>query len=169
MIVHIIPHARDQGLSPTTAAAVLSTIGGISMLGRFVMGTAVDKIGGKRSLIICLTALLTSLVLLQSGGTPWILFLFALVYGFAHGGIFTVVSPTIAEFFGTGSHGALFGLILFCGTLGGSIGPWLTGYIFDTTGSYRLAFMILTVLATTGLVLICCLRPSQRIDRVEST
>ena len=61
-IVHIIPHARDTGLPPATAAAVLSTIGGVSMLGRFVMGTANDHIGGKRSLIICLMLLITSLV-----------------------------------------------------------------------------------------------------------
>ncbi len=48
-IVHIVPHGRDQGLPPVTAAGVLATIGGVSMLGRFVMGSINDKIGGKRS------------------------------------------------------------------------------------------------------------------------
>ena len=45
------------------------------------------------------------------------------------------------------------------GTIGGSIGPWLTGYFFDLSGSYREAFIILTVLAIIGLVLIILLRP----------
>ena len=162
-IIHIIPHARDLGLPPTSAAAVLSTIGGVSMLGRIVMGTANDKIGGKRSLIICLVLLISSLVLLILGSSIWILFLFAIIYGFAHGGLFTVMSPTIAELFGTGSHGTLFGLILFSGTIGGSVGPWLTGYVFDTTGSYQIAFIILIVLAMTGLGLICYLHPLKQI------
>jgi MFS-type transporter involved in bile tolerance (Atg22 family) len=86
------------------------------------------------------------------------LFVFAVIYGFAHGGLFTVMSPTVAELFGTGSHGSLFGMILFSGTLGGSIGPWLTGYIFDLTGSYRAAFVMLTALAVFGLALIASLR-----------
>jgi MFS family permease len=162
-IIHIIPHARDLGLSPTSAAAVLSTIGGVSMLGRIVMGTANDKIGGKHSLIICLVLLISSLGMLILGSSMWLLFVFAVIYGFAHGGLFTVMSPTIAELFGTASHGTLFGLILFCGTIGGSVGPWLTGYVFDTTGSYQIAFIILIALATAGLGLISSLRPVKQI------
>ena len=158
-IVHIVPHAQDQGLRPATAAAVLSTIGGVSMLGRFTMGTINDRIGGKRSLITCFILLLTSLIWLQVGGDAWILFIFAVIYGFAHGGFFTVMSPTVAELFGTSSHGQLFGIVLFSGTLGGAAGPIITGYIYDVTGSYRLAFMLLTALVALGFLLISLLRP----------
>ena len=159
-IVHIVPHARDQGMSPTTAAAVLSTIGAASMLGRFVMGITNDRIGGKRSLALSFIILIGSLVWLQFALSPWMLYLFAVVYGFAHGALFTVMSPAVAEWFGTASHGQLFGTVLFFGTLGGSVGPLLTGYIFDVSGSYRLAFMVLTALAISGLVLILLLPPS---------
>ena len=159
VIVHIVPHARDQGLLPTTAAAVISTIGGVSMIGRVVMGAASDKIGGKRALIVCFIIMLGSLVWLQVAGSAWMLFLFAVVYGFAHGGFFTVMSPTVAELFGTGSHGLIFGIVLFSGTLGGSIGPLLTGYIFDVTGSYRAAFLVLTTLVAIGFALMAFLRP----------
>lgn len=159
-IIHIVPHARDQGLPPTIAAAVLSTMGAVSMLGRFVMGTINDRIGGKRSLLLCFIILISSLVWLQVSSRAWMLFVFAIVYGFAHGGLFTVMSPTIAEYFGTGSHGQLFGTVLFSGTIGGSIGPLLTGYIFDIIGGYRIAFLVLTALAVTGFLLICSLRPT---------
>ena len=158
-IVHIIPHAQDQGLAPTVSAAVLSTIGGVSMLGRIVMGTANDGIGGKRSLIICFIILIGSLGWLQVADSALMLFIFAVIYGFAHGGLFTVMSPTVAELFGTGSHGLLFGMVLFSGTIGGSVGPLMTGYIFDLTGSYQAAFIVLTALAMMGLVLIISLRP----------
>jgi len=86
------------------------------------------------------------------------LFLFAILYGFAHGGLFTVMSPTVAELFGTGSHGLLFGIVLFSGTLGGAIGPLMAGRIFDLTGSYRLVFLILTAMAVVGFILITTLR-----------
>lgn len=68
----------------------------------------------------------------------------------------------VAELFGTDAHGALFGLVWFSGAVGGSIGPWLAGFVFDKTDSYRLAFMILLMLALTGLGLVVCLRPLNR-------
>lgn len=160
--VHIVPHARDLGLSPTTAAGVLSTIGGISMLGRIVMGTANDRIGGKYSLIVCFITLLCGLIWVQVAGKAWMLFLFASIYGFSHGGFFTVVSPTVAEFFGTGSHGVLFGIVVFCGTIGGSVGPIMAGRIFDVTGSYQIAFLVLTVVVALGLALMTFLKPIQK-------
>jgi len=162
IIVHIVPHARDLGLSPATAAGVLSTIGGVSLLGRIVMGMVNDRIGGKGSLILCFIVLLCGLVWLQVASTVWMLFLFAAIYGFAHGSFFTVVSPTIAELFGTLSHGVLFGIILFSGMVGGSVSPIMAGRIFDTTGSYQIAFIILIAIAAIGLALITLLKPLQK-------
>ena len=162
IIVHIVPHATDLGLSPGSAAAVLATIGGVSMLGRLVMGTWNDRIGGKRSLIICFILLLGSLLWLQVALEAWMLFIFAVVYGLAHGGFFTVMSPMVAELFGTGSHGLLFGLVLAGGTMGGAVGPVLAGRAFDVTGSYRVVFWVLTALVVVGFILIILLRPLRR-------
>ena len=159
IIVHIVPYATDLGLPLATAAGVLSTIGGVSMIGRVVMGTAIDRIAGKRSLIICFVVLLCGLLLLQVAKEIWMLYLFAAIYGFAHGGFFTVVSPTLAELFGMGSHGALFASVLFSGTIGGAFGPLLAGHIFDVVGSYQIVFLILTGVALIGLLLITMLRP----------
>lgn len=166
-IVHIVPHARDQGLEPTVAAAVLSTIGGVSVLGRFVMGVANDRIGGRRSLMAGFIILAGALIWLQFATQPWMLFLFALMYGFAHGALFTVMSPTVAELFGTESHGLIFGLVLFSGTLGGSVGPLMAGIVHDVTGSYRAAFMLMALMALSGLLLVAFLR-SGRERRSES-
>ncbi len=157
--MHIVPYARDLGLAPAYAAGVLSTIGGVSILGRIVMGAANDRIGGKRALIICLIVLFCGLIWLQLATEAWMLFLFAAIYGFAHGGFFTVVSPMVAELFGTDSHGLLFGIILFSGTLGGAVGPLMAGRTFDVTGSYRMVFLVLSVLTLIGFVLIILLRP----------
>jgi MFS family permease len=161
VIVHIVPYARDLGLAPVYAAGVLSTIGGVSILGRIVMGAASDRIGGKRGLVTCLIVLFCSFIWLQFATEAWMLFLFAVLYGFAHGGFFTLVSPMVAELFGTGSHGLLFGIILFSGTLGGAVGPVMAGRTFDVTGSYRLVFLVLSVLTLIGFVLMISL-PAMR-------
>jgi MFS family permease len=75
-----------------------------------------------------------------------ILFFFVGLYGFAHGALFVVVPPTIAEYFGLRDHASLFGIVIFCGTIGGAIGPILAGAAFDLTGSYNIAFATLFVL-----------------------
>lgn len=160
IIVHIVPYARDIGLSPAIAAGLLSTIGGVSMLGRIVMGAANDRLGGRQSLIICFSVLSASLVWLLLASNAWMLYLFAIVYGFAHGSLFTVISPTIAELFGTHSHGLLFGLVLFSGTLGGSTGPLLAGFLFDHTGTYQIVLIVLTLMASLGLFMVTLLRPA---------
>jgi MFS family permease len=162
IVVHIVPHATDLGLAPGTAAGVISAIGGMSIVGRFVLGSAYDRIGGKRSLMICFIILFCSIIWLQVAGSAWMLFLFAVVYGFAHGGLFTVVSPTVAELFGTGSHGVLFGIVLFSGNFAGAISPILAGRIFDVMGSYRIIFLMLIVVAATGFVLVSLLRPLRK-------
>ena len=157
IMVHIVPHATDVGLSSTTAAVILSTIGGISMVGRFVTGIVIDRIGSRHTMIICFILLIPTLLWLQVAREVWMLYLFAVVYGFAHGGLFTVISPIVAEYFGIRSHGVLFGIIAFSGTVGGAVGSVLAGRIFDITGSYNLAFWICTALGTVGLGLMLSL------------
>ncbi len=159
VMIHIVPHATDLGVAPPVAAMILSTIGAVSIAGRLTIGTLFDRLGGRRSLTICFVVLLVSFVLLQLAEATWMLFLFAAIYGFAHGGFFTVMSPTLAEFFGTGSHGVIFGIVLFSGTIGGAIGPLLAGILFDQTGSYEVVFLILAGFAVLGLLLTCALRP----------
>ena len=159
IMVHIVPHAIDLGAAPATAALILSAIGGLSIAGRLTVGTVNDRIGGKRSLIICFVVLACALAMLQVADRAALLFVFAGVYGFAHGGLLTVISPTVAELFGTDSHGVLFGIVLFCGTLGGALGPWLAGALFDSSGSYSVAFLLLTGVALLGVVLLLMLRP----------
>jgi MFS family permease len=159
MMVHIVPHATDLGISPIAAAGILSTIGGVSMVGRLVTGFAIDRVGTKKLLIVFFLILIASLLWVQVSKELWMLYVFAVVYAFAHGGFFTVISPIVAELFGISSHGVLFGIVSFGLTVGGSIGPTLAGYVFDVIHSYQLVFFILAGLAVAGLILSSLLRP----------
>ena len=159
VMVHIVPFAMDINVSPTKAAGVLSTIGGVSMVGRFFSGLAIDRIGSRRVMIFCFFLLVAGLLWLQLAKELWMIYLFAVIYGIAHGGFFTTFSPIVAEFFGIKSHGALFGIAMFSGTFGGAIGPFLAGYIFDVTGGYGLAIWISILMSALGFVLISLLKP----------
>jgi MFS family permease len=88
------------------------------------------------------------------------LYLFAAVYGIAHGSYFTVMSPLVAELFGLASHGAILGIGFLFGNLGGSIGPVLAGLVFDTVRSYRPVFLTMIGLAVGTLILANILRPA---------
>ncbi len=159
IMVHIVPYARDIEVSALRAASVLSTIGGVSMIGRFITGIAIDRIGSKRVIIVCFILLMVELLWLQMANDLWMLYLFAVFYGITHGGFFTAISPIVAEFFGINAHGVLFGIVAFSGSIGGAIGPFVAGYIFDITAGYSLAFWLGTLVSTLGLMLIVLLKP----------
>jgi len=158
--LHIVVHGTDLGMTAPMAATLLSVIGGSSIVGRLTIGTFADRIRGRRAYILCLVPLICSLLALMVTGTPWLLFTVIALYGFGHGGLFTVVSPTVAEYFGLRAHGAIFGVVLFCGTIGGAIGPIIAGRVFDVAGSYFWAFAGLAAMAATGLALVLTLPPS---------
>lgn len=159
IIIHIVPHARDIGLSAGQAAGVLSTIGGVSMLGRFISGLAIDRYGSRAIMGACLLLLIISLLWLQVAETLWMLFLFAFIYGLAHGGVFTTVSPIVAEIFGIKAHGTILGIVVCFGTTGGAIGPIFTGQLFDMTGSYAPAFLAFIIISTCSLGILYLLKP----------
>ena len=88
-------------------------------------------------------------------------YLFAVVFGFAYGGLVVLELPITAELFGRRAHGAILGIIHFGATTGGAISPLSTGRIFDITGSYQLAFLVFAAVSFIGLML------SVRLTKVE--
>ena len=168
VIVHMVPHAIDNGISELSAAGILSIIGGTSILGRVAMGYASDRIGSRLALIVCCSSFIVSFVWLLWARELWMLYLFALVYGFGHGGLFAIVSPLVATMFGIRSHGTLLGIVFCCGNAGGAVGPLMAGYIFDITGSYRIAFFILIALSAIGLTISLALRPMVAVKAEKS-
>lgn len=165
ILVHIVPHALDIGLSATEAAGVLSAIGGVSIVGRFLAGIGIDRWGSRTIMLISFLLLVTGLLLLLAAESLWMLYLFACVYGLAHGGFFTAVSPIAAETFGISSHGTILGIIVCFGTTGGAIGPLIAGQIFDMTGSYTAAFWSLIATGVIGFCVLLTLRPLEASSR----
>jgi len=163
VIVHITPHAIELGSSPTAAANFLATVGGLSVVGRVVMGKMADSLGSKKGFVIGLILMSIALVGLVPFKTLWIIFILAGIFGIAYGTCVATQSPMVAELFGLSSHGAILGFLSFGFVSGGALGPWLSGVIFDTAGSYQLAFLMCAAVSLSGLILTAFLK----IKRVE--
>ena len=160
VMVHIVPHATELGISAATAASILATIGGVSIAGRIMMGGAGDRVGNKTVIIACLGLMSLTTFWLLAAKEAWMLYLFAAIFGFAFGGFVGLMSPITAELFGLGSHGVIFGALMFFTNIGDATGPILAGYIFDITGSYNQAFLLCATIAITGSILALFLRPT---------
>ncbi len=158
-IVHIVPHAIDLGFSPPIAAGLLSTLSGLSLVGRIGLGGAADRIGNKRVFIISFILMSGSLLWLVPATEVWKLYLFVVVFGFAYGGLGVVESPLAASLFGLGSHGLIYGVLIVGWTMGGAASPFVTGYVFDVTGSYQAAFLLGAAVGILGLILTAVLKP----------
>ncbi|MDD5127070.1 MAG: MFS transporter [Dehalococcoidales bacterium] len=156
---HITPHAISLGIGSTSAASLISVIGIASIIGRLTIGFSSDKIGPRRAMVIVLVVLLVGFAWLQVADVLWMLYLFVILDGLNHGGIVTVITPVVAELFGTRALGTILGVVLFSGIALGGLGAWLAGYIYDLTGSYSIAFGGLLVIAVTGLLLGLSLKP----------
>ena len=163
-MVHLIPFATDIGVSPGRATLMLAFIGGISVLGRLVLGAMGAKIGLKKSLTILLMFQASTMFWLALSEETWMVWTFSFLFGFSYGGLASIFPLVTEEYFGLFAMGSIFGLILLGATIGGVIGPWLAGFIFDLTGRYFWGFITGAVSMLLGLVLAILLRPGTLSD-----
>ncbi|HJX13955.1 MAG TPA: MFS transporter [Dehalococcoidales bacterium] len=161
IMVHFVPYLTDAGTSETSAASLLATIGIMSVIGKTVLGSVGDKIGNKKMLFISFIFWALSHLWLLAATEEWMLFLFAIIFGIAYGGNSASHSPLVARLFGLGSHGLIFGAVSFGVMIGGAAGPFVAGYVFDTTGSYRIAFLLSAFVGVLGVILTALLRPTR--------
>ena len=160
VMVHIVPYSINMGISPTGAAIIITFIGGASTVGRVIMGATASKIGNKLVAIVGFILITLAAYIFILSKEVWTFHLFALIFGFGYGGLITMQSLLVADLFGLRNHGLIFGTITFIITIGGSIGPFVGGYIFDLSGSYYTLLLILLTVSVTGSVLISLLRSS---------
>lgn len=169
IMVHIVPHAIELRISPIIAASIIALIGGVNTVGRIVIGSAGDRIGNKRCLIISFILMVAALLWVMVAKEVWKLYLFAVVFGFGYGGLAVLMSLVPAELFGLRSLGAIVGAVMFSFTIGGAIGPVLAGRIFDVTNSYQPTFLICAAVSVIALILSLLLRPTNGQEGANET
>jgi MFS family permease len=153
IIVHLVNHATDIGISPLVAATFISIIGFISIPGRILMGIVSDRIGTFSSLMICCSLLGLSLIWLLFSDTLMDFYIFAVVFGFAYGGEVPLIPLSISRLYGIKSMAVLVGLVMFVSNIGGALGPWVGGKLFDISLNYQSAFITAIIVCISGLAL----------------
>jgi len=162
--VHLVTHITGLGISDVSAADVLAVNGGVGIFGNFIVGGIIgDRIGNKKVFLIGFVLMVASLVWLLPSRELWMFHLFAVILGIALGGIGTSESPLVARLFGLKNHGLIYAVFALGFTIGGALGPYITGYIHDVNGSYHYAFLACIALMVIGFVLTVLLKPTEKV------
>ena len=156
--VHLVPYAIDIGVTPTISAVALGLLGGFSVPGRIISGIIVDRVGWQKIMIISLFGLALLILLLSILKAAWMLYFFVLFYGICHGSRIAAHLGILGEFFGMNSLGEIIGTITAIAVFTGAFAPYLAGFIFDSTGSYFIAFMIVMMLLLGGGIIATVIR-----------
>ena len=159
ILVHIVIHATGMGAPANGAARILAIIGGFCIVGMNAMGSAADRIGTRPAMTVSFFLMACGLFWLLFARELWMFNLFAVVFGFAYGGMQTLFSPVVAELFGLRSHGTILSTAALAGTVGAVIGPLLAGYVYDVRGSYNVALLLCGLLCLTSAVTAPMLKP----------
>ena len=149
-IAHLVPYAEDRGISPQSAALLLSLLGVGSAVGRFAIGGAADRIGRWRGLGLSFGGIgLSSLVWLVSDGLAG-LGAFAVLLGLSWGGAVALAPSVMADYFGTRAVSGIIG-VLYAGVgVGALVGPVIAGLVFDLWESYTVAIAYSAVAPVLG-------------------
>lgn len=155
--VHIVAYCSDLGYGAARGAEMLSLMLACGIVSRLVSGVICDRIGGIRTLLLgsALQGLALLLFLPVDGLVP--LYIISALFGLFQGGIVPSYAIIIREYFALNEAGARVGSVIMASLLGMALGGWMSGWIFDVTGSYKAAFMNGTAWNLLNLTIVCVL------------
>ena len=140
---HQVKFAEDVGYSSAFAASVFALFGVFTAVGQLSAGLS-DLIGRERTVtlaVILAVGALGALISVRDTSQPWLLYLYAICFGYGAGLCAPTLYAGLADIFHGRNFGILSGLLMTGFGVGGIIGPWLGGFIYDVTGSYTNAFI----------------------------
>jgi MFS family permease len=160
--VHQTRYLADVGFGAGEAAFALGLVGLCGVVGQIGIGHFSDRIGrewawsiGMSGFIVTVLALLA----LEHNPSRFLMYLMVAAQGLFGYGIASVFGAMPAELFAGRRFATIFGTLSVFGNIGAGVGPWLTGDLYDRTGSYRSAFILLIVLSMVSIACIWLAAP----------
>ncbi len=139
---HIVPYLTDMGMSSTTAASLMSLHMGMLVVGKVLVGGIADRIGLVKSYVICVIGLMIAIALLFGAEAFWVAVVFNILFGLFIA-VRTVLPPLMTSAsLGPKHFGVIYGFLNIFTTLGTAVGVPMSGFIYDWTKSYHMAFVI---------------------------
>jgi MFS family permease len=139
--VHIVAYCADLGYGAARGAQMLSVMLAFGIASRLISGAICDRIGGLRTLLLGSALQGVALLLFLPFDSLVSLFVIAALFGLFQGGIVPSYAIIIREHFPASETGARVGLVIMCTLFGMALGGWMSGKVFDVTGSYHAAFV----------------------------
>ena len=139
--VHIVAYCGDLGYGAGNGARMLSLMLGAGIVSRLVSGVICDRVGGLRTLLLGSVLQGTALLLFLPFDSLASLYVISALFGLFQGGIVPAYAIIVREYFPPAEAGARVGTVLMCTLLGMALGGWMSGKVFDLTGSYHAAFL----------------------------
>ncbi|MEM6498003.1 MAG: MFS transporter [Pseudomonadota bacterium] len=138
--VHIVAYGVDLGYGPAAGAEMLSIMLGAGVISRLISGLIADYIGGVKTVILGSVLQCIALTLFLPFDGLVSLYVVSLLFGLSQGGIVPSYAIIVREYLPAREAGQRVGLVVMSTVLGMAIGGWMSGWIFDQTGSYAMAF-----------------------------
>ena len=145
LLVHQTNHLLDVGFLTEQAALALGLVPFVGALGQVGIGHLSDRMGREWTWTLCclgFAAAYVAMLMMQSAVDTWLIYVLIIAQGGFGYGLASMTSAIPAEIFAGRNFGSIYGVISISAATGASSGPWVTGKIFDTYGSYDPAFFI---------------------------
>ena len=139
--VHIVAYCGDLGYGAARGAEMLSLMLAFGIVSRLIFGALCDRIGGMRTLLVGSVLQGVALLLYVPFDSLASLYLISAMFGLFQGGIVPSYAIIVREHFAPAEAGARVGTVLMFTMLGMALGGWMSGKVFDLTGSYTAAFV----------------------------
>lgn len=139
--VHIVSYCTDLGYGPTVGAEMLSLMLMGGVVSRLISGLIADRLGGVKTLLIGSTLQCIALFLYLPFDAMVPLYIVSLIFGLSQGGIVPSYALIVREYLPAKEAGARVGFVIMATIIGMALGGWMSGWIYDLTGSYRAAFL----------------------------
>lgn len=155
---HVFKYMRDAGFDPQTATNAISVFFTAALVGKFGFGMLADLLDRKKVFYGNILVMLLGSLILARMQTDQV-WLAMITFGVGWGGVYTMLQLTVMNSFGTRNAGKILGTITILDATGGGLGIWLTGVMYDATGSYELPFAIFSGLVVFALLCLTLVRP----------
>ena len=167
--VHIVAYSGDLGHGAARGAQMLALMLGAGVVSRLASGWICDRIGGRRTLLLGSSLQALALVLFLPFDGLASLYVLSALFGLFQGGIVPAYAVIIREFFPPEEAGMRVGTVLMATVFGMALGGWMSGVIFDLTGSYQAAFLngILWNLLNLGIAVGLLRRPARPVEHAQ--
>ena len=149
--VHLFVHVTDEfGVSPATAARLITLLTGMLVVGMLIGGVFGDRINKRVIIVSAMFGHMTAMLLLAWSASFWLVTIGVAVQGVAWGARGPLTSALRADYFGPGSYGQIQGFSSLIVMMGMMIGPLVAGIVYDAQGTYTPAFLLLGLTSALG-------------------